>query len=123
MNEEIEYYLQLVHEQDWEEIEGARDEMTEELAFLLEREYWKLSSWEERAAMVALVQDMQDPGFKLGAMMEDILKIPDIGGDDGAVSIAIAVYYLKRDYKLFDKILGPYNHAKSKASEILGRKI
>lgn len=123
MSGELEYFLDIVREGDDETVEGARGEMTAELAFQLEREYWKLNNWNERAAMVNLVQDIQDPGLKLAAMMEDALQIPDIGGDESAIVITIAVCYLKQDYSLFDKVFKSYEGSKKAASEILGRKI
>ncbi|HLP13614.1 MAG TPA: hypothetical protein VK177_16905 [Flavobacteriales bacterium] len=115
------YFLDLVYENDPEEIESARTEVTLELAIQLSKKYTDLNDWKHRANIVQLIQDHFDDA--LLPIMEHALGIPDLGDDTGPSTIAIAVCHLKKDFNYFEAVFGSYAYAKKKASEILGRPI
>lgn len=72
---------QLVKTLDWEAIESARDRVSANEVASLASYYTSLKSWDEKAAVICLVQDTLDP--ILLPMMKDFLAAPP--GDDDII--------------------------------------
>jgi hypothetical protein len=105
-NKRIAHFIQLVTRGDPGEIESARDVVTREDVAPLAEVYWTLETWDQKAALIELVQDYIDPRSR--EIMLDFLKAPpDKAGDDYFEAVkAIALCHLDRDFKAFTRYYG-----------------
>ncbi len=97
----IEYFIRIVKEGDFNEVESARDNVKKENLAALELLYWILETWEQKIALINLIQDYIDPITH--RIMLDILKAPeDEKGDYIELTKAIALCHLDKDFSKFD---------------------
>ena len=110
--------LDIVLEEDWDAIEGCRNQVDERALAVLMREYWSLGSWMQKVALVNLVQDQVHPDLR--AIMLDVLNAP---GDDDITELtrAIALGFVDEKY---DRFMHYYENRAALAAdvaEVLGR--
>jgi hypothetical protein len=97
--------LELVHRTDFQEIEFARDQVHFADLSALAAAYPALESWDQKAALINLIQDHLDPRFR--PLMLDFLAAPDTRGDDVIpLTKAIALCHLDEN---FDDFMRYYN--------------
>ena len=102
INRRVRYFISLIQRDDPYEIESARDEVTENDVAPLVEAYWGLTTWEEKAGLIQLIQDYIDPHAH--DVMLDFLKAPpDPNGDYFEVTKAIALCHLDGDFAAFTR--------------------
>jgi len=110
--------LKIVRRADFEEIEESRDLVEFHHFGELAAAYSSLESWNQKAALINLVQDHLDPRFR--PIMLDFLRAPDTRGDDVIpLTKAIALCHLDEN---FDDFMRYYNNTQlidERASEYL----
>jgi len=104
--------LVLVRRADFEEIEAARDKIAFSDLGALAAAYPALETWDQKAALINLVQDHLDPRFR--SLMLDFLAAPDTRGDEASsgddvipLTKAIALCHLDEN---FDDFMRYYNN-------------
>jgi len=114
----IEEFLTLIRRADFEEIETARDQVTFSDLGPLAAAYWGLETWDQKAALIHLIQDHNDPRFR--PIILDILKAPDVPTDDNIIlTKAIALCYLDENDNDFSRYYNDTRLIQARADEIL----
>lgn len=91
-----------VHAHDVEAADGFRNRViAADLPHLVE-EYERLTDWEEKVLLVHVVQD-HSPAPQLRSVMHDILRSPDLPGDDVWWVRAVALSYFDGNSANFDR--------------------
>jgi hypothetical protein len=92
--------LELVQRADFQEIEAARDQVEFSDLGAMAAAYPSLKTWDQKAALINLVQDHLDPRFR--PIMLDFLEAPDTRGDDVIpLTKAIALCHLDENFDIF----------------------
>lgn len=114
----IDNFLGLVHKADGEGVESARDNVTPQDLKALADNYWNLTTWEQRACMINLMQDYMIPETR--PAMLHFLQAPD-DGEYGFLRVtkAIALCILDRDFNRFEVYYNDSALAEEKAKEYL----
>ncbi len=101
-NRRVQHFIRLIQRDDPYEIESARDDVTKNDVGPLVEAYWTLTTWDEKAGLIQLIQDYLDP--RTHDVMLDFLKAPpDANGDYFEVTKAIALCHLDGDFAAFDR--------------------
>ena len=95
----IDEFLPIIQRADFEEIESARDRVTRADLGLFAETYKSLPTWEQKAALINLVQDHLDA--RLRPMMFDFLSAPNVRDDTHELTKAIALCHLEGDFERF----------------------
>ena len=113
---ELRRILAAIRRGDMEAAESYRDRVCQRDLQRLIDIYGKLERWEQRIALVFVVQDIDDP--RLDPVMRDALRVPDTDGDAALFVRAIALCHLQRDQTLFARYVNDYDFAKSEAKRL-----
>jgi hypothetical protein len=98
-------FMEIVTQADFIAIESARDQVTFRDLGALVKAYETLETWDQKAALINLVQDHLDP--RMRRMMEDFIGAPDDLQEDNIIlTKAIALCHLQED---FDRFMDYYN--------------
>jgi hypothetical protein len=89
----IKHLVTIIESNDIEQIESARDSVSEQDLEALAEAYWSLPTWEQKCNLVHLVQDHVDPRTR--DIMLDCLKAPDNGEEHVELTKAIALCHLE----------------------------
>jgi len=107
VQKEIERFSRIIREQDVDKIETERERVGPEHLPELIALYQSLDNWDDKAALIDLIQDVDDP--RIRPLMLDFLHAPggrvDIYGvwDYWLCLKAVALSFLAGDCKLFDR--------------------
>ena len=114
----IEELLQIIRRADFQEIESARDQVTVSILGALAAAYPSLETWEQKAALINLIQDHLDPCFR--PIMLDFLSAPDTRGDDTVpLTKAIALCHLEENFDNFTIYYNDHNLLADRVSHLL----
>ena len=98
-------YLQMIREDDFEQIESARSNIQPNEVEHLIVLYWTLEKWEEKRALIELVQDQYSD--EMPKMMLDFLQAPMVLNDDPVeLAKAVALGFIDEKY---DRFMTYYN--------------
>lgn len=101
-NRRIRNFIKLIQRDDPYEMETARDDVTRNDVGPLVEAYWTLTTWDEKAGLIQLIQDYLDP--RSHDIMLDFLKAPpDANGDYFELTKAIALCRLDGDFAAFNR--------------------
>jgi len=117
----VEELVATIRREAFDEIEFLRDEVTEDLLGELEKAYWELETWYQRAGMVQLVGDYLEPA--LHSMMLDILGAPDDlpGANLLLVTKATAICVLQGSYDDIGRFSSDQIATKTRSTQLRDR--
>ena len=113
-----EMLLALVRRAEFEQIEDARNQVVFSDLGPLTAAYTSLETWDQKAALIHLIQDHHDPRFR--PLMLDFLNAPEIRSEDNILlTKAIAICYLDENDDDFMRYYNDTCLIESRVGEIL----